>query len=194
MNTAIYIRVSSHSQNTDSQRAEITLWLDSHGYSPDQLTWYEDHESGKTTSRKQMNKLQRDIFSGKVKTVVVWKLDRLARSMRDGIDILHDWCERGVRVVSVTQELDLSGAVGKLVAGVLFGIAEIEHQHIRERQAAGIALAKKRGVYTGRKMGTTKAKPTRAKELRAQGLKINEIAAALGVSGRTVGNYLKANQ
>jgi DNA invertase Pin-like site-specific DNA recombinase len=140
-----------------------------------------------------MSKLQKAVFNGTVKTVVVWKLDRLARSMRDGIDILHNWCELGVRVVSITQELDLSGAVGKLVAGVLFGIAEIEHQHIRERQAAGITLAKKRGIYKGRKAGTTKAKPTRAKELRDQGLKVNEIATALGVSGRTVGNYLKTS-
>ena len=100
------------------------------------------------------------------------------------------------RVVSVTQQLDLSGPVGRLVAGVLFGIAEIEREHIRERQTAGIAAAKQRGVYTGRKKGATKV-PTgleQAQALRARGLKNREIAAILKVTERTVGNYLNANR
>jgi hypothetical protein len=95
--------------------------------------------------------------------VVVWKLDRMARSMREGITILSKWCESGVRVVSVTQQIDLCGTVGHLVAGVLFGIAEIEREHILGRQAAGIAAAKGKGVYAGRKKGTAKAKPARAR-------------------------------
>ena len=57
-------------------------------------------------------------------------------------------------MVSVTQQIDLSRTVGRMVAGVLFAIAEIELQHIRERQAIGIAVAKKKGVYTGRVLGT----------------------------------------
>jgi DNA invertase Pin-like site-specific DNA recombinase len=75
------------------------------------------------------------------------------------------------------------------VAGVLFGIAEIEREHIRERQAAGIAAAKGKGVYTGRKKGTTKATPERARALREKGLKNGEIAVALNVTERTVRNY-----
>jgi DNA invertase Pin-like site-specific DNA recombinase len=95
-----------------------------------------------------------------------------------------------VRVVSVTQQIDLSGTIGHLIASLLFGIAEIEHQHIKERQAAGIAVAKKRGIYTGRKQGTTKAKPERARVLHAKGLKPQEIARALSVSERTIFRYL----
>jgi DNA invertase Pin-like site-specific DNA recombinase len=110
--------------------------------------------------------------------------------MRDGINILTDWCERGVRVISITQQIDLSGTIGHLVAGVLFAIAEIELQHTKERQAAGIAVAKAKGVYTGRKKGTTKAKPERAKDLQTQGLSPKEIAVALNVSERTVFRYL----
>jgi DNA invertase Pin-like site-specific DNA recombinase len=69
-------------------------------------------------------------------------------------------------------------------------IAEIELQHTRERQAAGITAAKVKGIYTGRAKGATKAKPRRAKELREQGLTAPEIAQILNVSERTVWRYL----
>lgn len=72
--------------------------------------------------------------------------DRLARSLKDGINILADWCKRDGRVISITQQIDLSGTVGHLIASLLFGIAEMELQHVKERQAIGIALARKRGV------------------------------------------------
>lgn len=190
MSIAVYTRVSTHSQKSDSQRAEISAWLDAQGHSSGTVTWFEDKESGSTLKRHALDKLQAAIFSGQVKTVVIWKLDRLARSQQEGINTLCDWCDRGVRVVSVTQQIDLSGTVGRVVAGVLFGIAEIEKQHIRERQAAGISQAKKKGIYKGRKAGTTKANPARAKELQAQGLHVNEIANAMSVTPRTVRNYL----
>src|SRR5208283_6002144 len=73
-----------------------------------------------------------------------------------------------------------------MIASLLFGIAEIELQHAKERQAIGIALARKRGVYTGRRPGTTKAAPSRARTLKNQGLTVLEIAHALGVKERTV--------
>ena len=122
--------------------------------------------------------------------VVVWKLDRLSRRQRDGINLLADWCERGVRIVVVTQQIDLSGTVGRLVASVLFGLAEIEQEFRHERQAAGIAVAKRKGIYRGRKRGTTKAKPARARALRSRGLTTPEIANALKISPRTVFRYL----
>jgi DNA invertase Pin-like site-specific DNA recombinase len=95
--------------------------------------------------------------------VVVWKLDRFSRRQRDGINLLADWCERGVRVVSVTQQIDLNGAVGRMVASVMFGLAEIESEYRRERQAAGIHVARKNGLYKGRQKGTTKAEPQPAR-------------------------------
>jgi DNA invertase Pin-like site-specific DNA recombinase len=113
-----------------------------------------------------------------------------SRRLRDGVMLLADWCERGVRVVVITQQLDLTGTVGRMVASVLFGLAEIEQEYRRERQAAGIAVAKRNGVYRGRRKGTTKAKPTRAQELRVRGLVVPEIATALEVSHRTVFRYL----
>ena len=187
---SVYIRVSSHSQTAESQRVDIRRWLDLHGYQADQVHWFEDQETGRSLQRPAFQQLQQAVFNGETTTIVVWKLDRLARSMRDGINILTDWCERDVRVISITQQIDLSGTIGHLVAGVLFAIAEIELQHTKERQAAGIAVAKAKGVYTGRKKGTTKAKPERAKDLQTQGLNPKEIANALNVSERTVFRYL----
>jgi len=187
---AVYLRVSTHQQNATAQRAEIKKWLKGNGHKPSKVKWFEDKESGKTLKRPGFDKLQKAIFNGEVKTVVVWKLDRLSRSQRDGINLLAELCDRGIRVVSVTQQLDLSGATGRLVAGVLFGIAEMELENIHERQAAGIAQAKKRGVYRGRKSGTLKANPKRANAMRSRGLKIHEIAAAMEVSTATVKRYL----
>src|SRR5207253_11518348 len=117
-----------------------------------------------------------------ITTVVVGKRDRLARRQQDGINLLAEWCAQHVRVVAVTQQIDLSGPVGRMVASVLFGLAEIEWEYRRERQAAGIAVAKAQGVYHGRQRGTTKALPRRAQELCGRGLTVQEVAAALGVS------------
>jgi len=194
MGIAVYIRVSTHSQKTDSQKVEIAHWLKAHGHDLESVRWFEDKETGVHLNRTGFNALSEAIFSGNVETIVVWKLDRIARSMREGINTLSKWCESGVRVVSVTQQIDLSGTVGHLVAGVLFAIAEIELQHTKERQAAGIAVAKERGIYTGRRKGTTKAKPQRAQDLKATGLNEKEIANALNISKRTVFRYLSQDQ
>ncbi len=154
------------------------------------MRWFEDRESATTLQRDAFQKLQAAIFAGKIDTVVVWKLDRLARNLKEGVNVLADWCQRGVRVIAITQQIDLSGPVGNLIASLLFGIAEIELQHAKERQAAGIAVAKKRGVYTGCRQGTTKAAPARARLLRKQRLTVLEIAQALGIKERTVYHYL----
>lgn len=187
---ACYCRVSTRHQKNDSQRAEIKRWLKNNGLKLSAVRWFEDKETGATTRRFAFEQLQKAIFDGVVKTVVVWKLDRISRRQRDGINVLADWCERDVRVVSVTQQIDLSGAVGRMVASVMFGLAEIELEYRRERQAAGIRVARKKGVYTGRLKGTTKGKPERARVLKDQGLTILEIANAMAVSKRTVFRYL----
>ena len=139
---ACYCRVSSRQQKNDSQKAEIKRWLKGNGIALSSVTWFEDKETSKTLRRPAFDQLQKAIFDGTIKTVVVWKLDRISRRLRDGINLLADWCERDVRVVSVTQQIDLSGPVGRMVASVMFGLAEIELEYRRERQEAGIAVAK----------------------------------------------------
>src|SRR5262249_1197191 len=136
----------------------------------------------------------KDIFAGKVRTVVCWKLDRISRRMRDGINTLGDWFQRGLKFVSVTQAIELNGALGNMIAALMFGLAEIEREHIRERQEAGIAAYRKAGgKYPGRQAGNTKVKDVgRAMELRNRGLTIPEIANAMGVSTASVSRYIRA--
>lgn len=185
---ACYLRVSTSGQNEAGQRHEIERWLSGYGWTG--VSWYVDTASGDDLNRPEMDRLQADIFAGAISTVIVWKLDRLSRTIRDGLALLCDWCDRGLRVVSVTQQIDFNGTVGKMIAAVLLGIAEMEQQNRRERQQIGIAAAKARGVYRGRRPGSTKARPARARKLRKKGLCTTEIAQAMGISRRTVSRYL----
>lgn len=188
MTTAAYLRVSTTEQTEASQRREIERWLAGHGL---EAVWYCDKATGDNLARPDFEQLQADVFSGSIKTVVVWKLDRLSRSLKDGIAVLCDWCERGVRVVSVTQQIDFSGAVGKMMGALLLGVAEMEQETRRERQRAGIAAARERGVYKGRKPGSLKGSPQRAAALHSKGYDEADIAKLLGVSTRTVQRYLR---
>lgn len=192
MSIACYVRCSTAEQNEASQRAEITKWLTGNGIDTTSVIWFEDKDSGDHLNRPAFEQMQKRVFDGTIKTIVCYKLDRLSRSLRDGIDVLCSWLDKSIRVVATSQQLDFSGTVGKLIASVLFAVAELEQSTRRERQAAGIAAAKERGVYTGRPKGATKAgiDTTRAAKLREQGLTHSEIAQALGVSVSSVRRYL----
>jgi DNA invertase Pin-like site-specific DNA recombinase len=190
--TAAYVRVSTVGQNEAGQRREIEKWLEGNGVTD--ARWYVDKKSGDNLDRPEFKRLQQAIFNGEVKTVVCYKLDRLSRTIRDGINTLCDWCDKGLRVVSTTQQIDFNGTVGKMIAGVLFAVAEMEQETRRERQAAGIEVAKSKGKYKGRQPGTTKARPARARQLREQGLTLDEIATALSVTRMTVHRYLTPKQ
>ena len=89
--------------------------------------WFIDEGwSGKTLDRPGMNDLQRAIFMGDVDTLVVYSLDRLARNALEGMTLLADWLKRGIRLVVLTLQMDFSGDVGRMVASLLFHIAEME--------------------------------------------------------------------
>jgi len=189
---AVYMRISSDSQNHRSQQSAIQKWLDKEGYQPEQVRWYVDTETGKTLDRDEFLQLQADIEAGTVQTVVVFKLDRISRKLLDGVRILCDWLERGVRLVITTMQIDLSGPIGQMVATLLFAVAEMENEHRRERQAVGISLARERGAYAGGKPGRTKVKngPRQVASLVRRNLRNSEIAKILKVNAKTVSRYL----
>ena len=184
---AAYLRVSTTGQNLDGQRAAVQAWLDGQGLL---ATWYEDQSTGDNLDRPEFDRLQADIFNGRISTVLVFKLDRISRNLRDGVNVLTSWLDQGVRIVSTTQQLDFNGTTGKLIASVLFAVAEMEQESRRERQAVGIAAAKAKGVYAnhGRKPGIITVDIARIKELRKT-LSIAETARAMGVSPRTICKY-----
>jgi DNA invertase Pin-like site-specific DNA recombinase len=119
--------------------------------------------------------------------------------MKDGISLLCDWCERGVRVVSLQEQLDLGGTVGQIVASVLFGVAEMERENINERIRAGIAARKAKGLPMGRQEGQQfkrspakrKVDPETARNLRSQGVKVTDIAERFGCSKQAIYDALK---
>ena len=95
----------------------------------------------------------------------------------------------GTEIVVVTQQLEFNGPVGRMLAAVMLGLAEIEMEYRRERQAAGIAVAKKQGIYTGRQNGTTKSKPNRAIRLKNKGLTTAEISEGSGTKSISDGPF-----
>jgi DNA invertase Pin-like site-specific DNA recombinase len=195
--TACYLRVSTTAQTDASQVHEVERYLVAHGV--EAAEYYSDQASGANLARPEFERLQRDVLAGKVHTVIVYKLDRLARSLRDGIAVLCDWLARGVRIVSITQQLDFAGATGKLIASVLLAVAEMEREAIVERTVAGLAAARARGVRLGRPPGTgrpwllakRKIDPLLARSLRAQGVGVAAIAAKFNCSKTAVHYVLK---
>ncbi len=187
---AAYIRVSTKDQNNAGQKEVVLNWLIANGIDLASVEWYEDVECGQKFSRKGLDRLEADIFAGKVKTVVVYKIDRLARRLVEGINLLQSWCDKGVRFISVTQQVDITGAMGRMVAAIMLGFAEIETEYRKERQAAGNEIGKRNGVFKGRKPGTLKGSPKRVQELAAKGLKPVEIVEATGLSLASVYRYL----
>ena len=193
-----YLRVSSSGQRDDSQAHEVEQYIKAQGLNA--VHWYRDTATGANLDRPEFERLQRDVFAGKVNAVIVWRLDRLARNLKDGINVLADWTGRGVRVVSVTQQLDLSGPIGRMIAAVLLGVAEMERENINERIRAGIAARKAKGLPMGRRRGDTghpwslvkrRVDVALARSLRAQGVSVADIATRFKVSRPTVYAVLK---
>jgi DNA invertase Pin-like site-specific DNA recombinase len=176
-----YVRVSTLDQNEKRQ-------LD--GQVLDRV--FTDKASGRDTSRPELTELLR--FARHGDTVVVHSMDRLARNLDDLRSLVQGLTRKGVRVEFVKESLVFTGEdspMANLMLSVMGAFAEFERSLIRERQREGIALAKQRGAYKGRKKTLT---PERAAELvqrAANGIPKSVLASDYGISRETVYQYLR---
>ena len=120
-------------------------------------------------------------------TLVVTRIDRLARSMKDLQDIVHELKGRGVSLKATEQPIDTGTAAGKAFLDMLGAFAEFETNLRKERQAEGIAAAKVRGVYKG---GKPRIDPQEVRKLAGEGMRPAHIARQLGISRGTVYRFL----
>ncbi len=150
---------------------------------------FTDVESGAKADRPQLAALLDQLRPGD--TLVVWRLDRLGRSLRHLIDTLTDLDARGVGFRSLTESIDTTTAGGRLVFHIFGALAEFERDLVRTRTTAGLAAARARGRRGGRPPKMTADKIAAARALySARELTLDEIAKTLGVGRTTLYRHL----
>ncbi|WP_374114975.1 recombinase family protein [Thiolapillus sp.] len=153
---------------------------------------FQEKFSGKSSARPELENCLRMLRKGDV--LVVWRLDRLGRSLKDLVEIVSALEDRGVGFQSLTENIDTVSAGGKLVFHIFSALAEFEHSLIRERTMAGLAAARARGRKGGRKPSMSKADVRKAAAmLKDPQMTKTEVAQHFGVFRVTLNNSLKRN-
>ena len=180
-----YARISTHEQNADMQIDQLQQ------AGCDEI--FCDTASGTRTMRPALEQLLGKIRPGDV--IVIWKLDRLGRSLRHLIELVNQLMEKNVGLKSLQDPVDTTNAQGRLIFNLFASLAEFERDLIVERTQAGLAAARARGRTGGRPQGLTDAaqrKAIAAEALYTRGdLSVNAIAENLGISKVTLYRYLK---
>ena len=176
-----YIRVSTVDQNTERQLDGIEL---------DKT--FIDKASGKDTKRPQLELMMAFVRSGD--TLIVHSMDRLARDQNDLHRIVQTLTGKGVRIEFIKEHLTFTGddsPISKLMLFVMGAVHEFERALIKERQLEGIALAKKRGAFKGRKKSLSEAELAELRQRIADGMSKAQAAREFGISRQTVYQYLR---
>jgi len=177
-----YARVSTDDQNaqlqTDALKAAGCVKV------------FTDTASGSLASRPQLDKMIDQLRPGDV--VVVWRLDRLGRSLKNLIALVEDLAEAGVGFRSLSESIDTTTANGKLFFSIMGALAEFERDLIRERTMAGLAAARARGRVGGRPPVMTPEKVAVARQMYdSKEHTVEAIAKTLGVSRKTIYRHLE---
>ncbi len=174
---ASYVRVSTQDQSCDLQKAELTAFAAQRGF--ELFRTFEDKATGTNGNRAQLKELLTSARAGEFKVLLVWKMDRLFRSLKDLILTLQELQELGISFISLKDNIDLTTSTGRLMMQIVGAFAEFEASVIKERVRAGLRNAKAKGKQLGRPRQRDDEK---IHALRAQGLTIRAIAKTLGIS------------
>ena len=177
-----YVRVSTFDQNPDRQLDAIQV-----------SKTFIDTASGKDVKRPQFEALMSFVRTGDI--VVVHSMDRLARNLDDLRSIVQTLTQRGICIEFVKESLKFSGEdspMAILMLSVMGAFAEFERSLIRERQREGIALAKQRGAYRGRKRSLSDSEILLLRQRIQNGDKKAKVAREFGISRETLYQYLRA--
>ena len=180
MKAAIYARVSTLDQEPENQLVELRKYVAARGWD---FVEYTDHGvSGAKESRPALDRLMKDARRRQVDVVIVWRLDRMGRSLRHLVSTLAELEQLGVGFISIGEGIDLTTPAGRLQAHVLAAISEFERARVIERVRAGLSRARAQGKRLGRQ-------PYDIPDARFEsvsGLSLRDAAARLGVSRSVV--------
>ena len=191
---AIYVRCSTAEQETDMQETELREYCGRRGW---ELILYRDKgQSGAKQDRPALNLLLNDQRKRKVDVILVWSLDRLARSLKQLLTISEECRSLGVNLVSLRQNIDTTLPAGRLTFQILGAVAEFERELLRDRVKAGMAQARRAGKRIGRPalrhFGT--AELERIRSLRKEGASVRQLAKELGTTQWMVAKIIASPQ
>jgi DNA invertase Pin-like site-specific DNA recombinase len=173
---AIYVRVSTVEQETALQESELREYCERRGWEP--VLYRDRGQSGAKQDRPALNQLLSDLRKRKIDVILVWSLDRLARSLKHLLSIAEECRALGFDLVSLRQNIDTTLPAGRLTFSILGAVAEFERELLRERVKAGMAQARRAGKRIGRPAlrHFSSAELERIRSLRTQGVSVRKLA------------------
>jgi len=181
---AIYARVSTDRQSTESQLNALREYAGKRAWAISK-EYIDEGYTGSNTKRPAFNEMMADAKKRKFDVLLVYKLDRLSRSLKDLITTLDDLKSIGIDFISYDNGLDTTTPTGRLMFNVVGAVAEFEREIIKERVRAGLENAKRKGKRLGRPPASS-ALVKEAKRLRSQGMSYRKIGKQLGIPESTV--------
>ena len=179
-----YARVSKQDQSLELQRDALTK-AGCHKV-------FEDKMSGTMTDRPGLSRAMEMLREGDI--LVVWKLDRLGRSVKQLVDLVGELHKQGVQLKSLTDAIDTGTPSGRFFFHVMASLAEMERELTVERTRAGLEIARQLGRKGGRRRQMTDSKIASARKLLANGVPPRDVAENLGVSVPTLYRWLPASE
>ena len=183
LRVARYLRCSRAEQNVNLQDDETSALIEKRGWTL-AGTYQDEGISGTRERRPALDKLMADVKKGKVDVVLVWRADRLFRSLKNMVNTLDEWNSMGVGFVSACEVFDSTTAQGRLIMQLAAAFAEFERSVIVERVRAGIAAARRRGARIGRPR--TRIDDDILRDLKSKGLSVREIARKMHLGSSTI--------